>query len=205
MLAPLTGAFLHQGPAMDLAPASGLMPSASRRFSLLSGFRSTHPTGDRDKHRPADGPGEFPCHTRGRHCLTAATAAECRGTPLFTPASGSGQEHREQRTGDAARRIARRHHRAGACGLRAPSSRNRAPPEDPPDHPAGSVSSCVRSRFGTKSGAPALIRVAPASAGRAPERNDMARNTEVVEDDAGRATVYQRHPNGGGLLGPIVH
>lgn len=30
----------------------------------------------------------------------------------------------------------------------------------------------------------------------------MTRNIEVVEDDAGRATTYHRHSNGGGLLGP---
>lgn len=33
----------------------------------------------------------------------------------------------------------------------------------------------------------------------------MRRNVEVVEDDAGKATRYHRHPNGGGLLGPGVH
>ncbi len=32
----------------------------------------------------------------------------------------------------------------------------------------------------------------------------MTRNIEVVEDDAGKATTYHRHPNGGGLLGPRV-
>jgi UDP-3-O-[3-hydroxymyristoyl] glucosamine N-acyltransferase len=30
----------------------------------------------------------------------------------------------------------------------------------------------------------------------------MSRNIEVVEDDAGKATKYRRHPNGGGLVGP---
>jgi carbonic anhydrase/acetyltransferase-like protein (isoleucine patch superfamily) len=30
----------------------------------------------------------------------------------------------------------------------------------------------------------------------------MNRKIEVVEDDAGKATRYRRHPNGGGLVGP---
>lgn len=30
----------------------------------------------------------------------------------------------------------------------------------------------------------------------------MTRKIETVEDDAGKATTYHRHPNGGGLLGP---
>lgn len=36
----------------------------------------------------------------------------------------------------------------------------------------------------------------------APEGIRMRRNIEVVEDDAGKATTYRRHPNGGGLIGP---
>ncbi len=30
----------------------------------------------------------------------------------------------------------------------------------------------------------------------------MTKKIETVEDDAGKATTYHRHPNGGGLLGP---
>ena len=30
----------------------------------------------------------------------------------------------------------------------------------------------------------------------------MTKKIETVEDDAGKATIYHRHPNGGGLLGP---
>ncbi|RNL51923.1 DapH/DapD/GlmU-related protein [Arthrobacter oryzae] len=32
----------------------------------------------------------------------------------------------------------------------------------------------------------------------------MTKKIETVEDDAGKATTYHRHPNGGGLLGPGV-